>query len=370
MKVLYLGCWLAFSVVLLDGCRSKEAAPSVAVQTVQASVVESRQQALPLTIRATGTVRARQTAILSAQVTGRILQVLVCEGDAVRAGQTLVVIDGAALRASAAQAQAGVKAVQSELTGAQTEAKLAASTLERYRQLQAQKSVSSQEMDEVAQRAAAASARLDAVRAQTESARAQEEGAHTMLGYSRLVAPFAGTVTARMVDAGTMASPGVPLLQIDQAGVLQLGVSVDESAINVIHKGMKSKVAIDAVPSTEITGTVSEIDPTADPASHSFLVKIDLPSPTRLRAGTYGTAEFTQGVRQAIVIPQSGVASRGSLACAYVLDNQEIAHFRYLTLGAKEGSVVEVLSGLSPGERVVDGPSDRELDGKRIEVRQ
>jgi RND family efflux transporter MFP subunit len=191
-----------------------------------------------------------------------------------------------------------------------------------------------------------------------------------MLGYSRLLAPFSGVVTARMADPGTLASPGVPLLQVDQAGALQLQATVDESAIGAIHKGMKAQVAIDGGNSTSLTGTVAEIDPAADPASHSFLVKIDLPLSNQLRAGMYGTAEFANGVRQAIVIPRSTVVMRGSLACAYVIDDQGIAQLRSLTLGATQGDFVEVLSGISPGEKLVDAPSDRDLAGKRIEVQR
>ncbi len=223
-------------------------------------------------------------------------------------------------------------------------------------------------MDEVSRRAEAAAARLEAVRAQTEAAQAQESGARTMLGYTRLVAPFAGIVTARMADPGTMAAPGVPLLQVDQAGALQLQATVDESAIGAIHKGMKAQVAIDGASSANIAGTVAEIVPAADPSSHSFLVKIDLPSSSQLRAGMYGTAEFANGVRQAILIPRSAVVMRGSLACVYVLDGQGIAQLRYLTLGAPQGNLVEVLSGISAGERLVDAPADRDLAGKRIEV--
>src|ERR1700692_4490692 len=100
-------------------------------------------------------------------------------------------------------------------------------------------------MDEVTRRAEAAAARLEAVKAQTEVARAQESGAHTMLGYTHLVAPFSGVVTARMADPGTMAAPGVPLIQIDQAGAMQLQATVDQSVIGVVHKGMKVQVEID-----------------------------------------------------------------------------------------------------------------------------
>ncbi len=368
MKVLLWASLFAVSAAMMAGCHGGESASQTVVQTMQARVVESQQQQVPLNVRSTGTVHARETAIVSAQVMGRIQQVMVREGDSVRAGQTLVVLDDAALRASTDQAQAAVKAAQSEQAAAQTDAKLAASTLERYKQLQAEKSVSPQEMDEVSRRAEAAAARLDAVRAQTDAARAQESAARTMLGYTHLLAPFSGIVTARMADLGTMATPGVPLLQVDQTGVLQLDATVDESAISTIHKGMKAQVEIDGGNSTSLAGTVAEIVPAADPASHSFLVKIDLPTTSQLRAGMYGTAEFANGTRQAILIPRSAVVMRGSLASAYILDGQGVARLRTLTLGATQGSLIEVLSGISSGEKLVDAPSDRDLAGKRIEV--
>jgi RND family efflux transporter MFP subunit len=306
---------------------------------------------------------------------GRIQQVLVHEGDSVRAGQTLVVLDDAALRSKVEQAQAGVKAAQNVQAAAQTNAALAASTLNRYKQLESEKSVSPQEMDEVSRRAEGAAASVDAMRAQTDAARAQEDGARTMMSYTRLVAPFAGVVTARLADPGTMAAPGVPLLQVDRAGVLQLDATVDESAIGAIHKGMRVPVAVDGGASTtgvrtNLAGAVAEIVPVADPSSHSFLVKIDLPSSSQIRAGMYGTAEFANGARQAILIPSSAVVARGSLNCVYVLDDQGIAQLRYITLGAAQGNLVEVLSGVTSGEKLVDSPSDRNLAGKRIEVQQ
>ncbi|MGA3161974.1 MAG: efflux RND transporter periplasmic adaptor subunit [Terracidiphilus sp.] len=367
MKIVLGASLLAVSAMMMAGCQGGESASPV-IQTAQARVVESKQQEVPLNVRSTGTVHARETAILSAQVMGRIQQVLVRPGDSVRAGQTLIVLDDASLRSSAEQAQAGVKAAQGQQAAAQTDASLATSTLERYRQLQTEKSVSPQEMDEVTRRAEAASARLDAVRAQTEAARSQASGAATMLGYTRLHAPFSGVVTARVADPGTMASPGMPLLQIDQSGALQLQTTVDESAISAIHKGMKVQVEINGASAATFAGTIAEINAAADPTSHSFLVKIDLPSSGQLRAGMYGTAEFPNGVRQAILIPRSSVVSRGSLVCVYVLDSRGIAQLRSITLGAAQSNLVEVLSGISAGEKLVDAPADRDLAGKRIEV--
>ena len=369
MKIFIGASLLAVSAALLAGCHGGESATAGVVEAVQARVVESQQREVPVNELATGALHARETALISAQVPGRIQQILVRAGDSVRAGQTLAVLDDAAQRAQVNQAQAGVKAAQSLQAAAQTDSSLAASTLERYRQLETEKSVSPQEMDEMSRKADAAAATLEAVRAQTEAAHAQESSARTMLGYTRLVAPFAGIVTARMADPGTMALPGVPLLQIDQIGPLQLQATVDESMIAAIHRGMKTEIAIEGASSAIIAGTIAEIDPAADPSTHSFLVKIDLPSSSQLRAGMYGTVEIPNGVHTALLIPRSAVVARGSLNCAYVLDSRGIAELRYVTLGAPQGDLVEVLSGISAGERLVDVPADRDLAGKRIEVR-
>ncbi|HEV2134025.1 MAG TPA: efflux RND transporter periplasmic adaptor subunit [Terracidiphilus sp.] len=367
MKIILWGFLLAASAALAAGCHSDETVQSATVQSVPSRIVESSEQQAPIALRATGTLHARETAVISAQTMGRIEQVLVRAGDSVRPGQTLVVLDGAALQASAAQAQAAIVAAENQQAAAESNAGLAASTLARYKQLQAEKSVSPQEMDEVTRRAQGAQAQLDAAKAQTEAAREQAAAARTMLSYTRIAAPFAGIVTSRTADPGTIAAPGVPLLQIDRSGPLQLQAAVDESAIAAVRLGLKTPVTMDGV-AQPMQGAVAEIVPAADPSSHSFLVKIDLPTSDQLRAGMYGTASIPNGTHRAIVVPRSAVVTRGSLECAYVVDGDGIAQLRYLTLGETHGDLVEVLSGLAAGERLVDTPQDRDFAGKRIEV--
>ena len=368
MRIVMCGCLLAAASAMVAGCHSDKSARAGAVETVQARVVESRLEQAPVNVSVTGTLHARETAVLQAQVMGRVQQVLVHEGDTVKAGQTLVVLDDSTLRASAAQADAAVKAAGNQVSAAESNADLAASTLARYKQLQAEKSVSPQELDEVTRRAEGEAAQVDALKAQENSAKAQAGGARAMLEYTRVRAPFAGVITARMVDPGAMAAPGVPLLQVDSTGPLQLDAAVDESVIGAVHMGMKIPLHMASVSSGAMTGTVAQIVPAADPASHSFLVKMDLAPSRELRAGMYGTAEIATGTRQAILAPSSSVVMRGSLACAYALDGNGIAQLRYLTLGSTQGKFVEILSGISAGERLVDEPADRDLAGKRIEV--
>ena len=366
MKLLVSSCLLAATSALLAGCDSSQPVSKAAPETVQARVVQSQQQLAPVNVRTTGTIHAHESAVLSAQVMGRVQQVLVHEGDSVKAGQTLAILDDASMRASVDQAQAAVKAVQGQQAAAQTQADLAQSTLARYQQLQAQKSVSPQEMDEVSRRAQAAAAQVEAIHAQSQAAQAQEASARTMLGYTRIRAPFSGVITARMVDPGALASPGVPLLQVDSAGALELQTTVDESVITHVRKGMSIPITVDAAPGTAISGTVTDIVPAADPSSHSFLVKLTLPRSAQLRAGMYATAAIPTGSHQAILVPRSAVLLRGSLNCAYVLDANSIAQLRYITLGSTQGDMVEVLSGISAGERLVDDPNDRDLAGKRV----
>jgi RND family efflux transporter MFP subunit len=368
MKLLYSISSLALISAAIAGCQSKEPSHSAAIETVRARVVETRQEQAPVTLRTTGTLHAHQTATLSAQVMGRVLQVLVREGDGVRAGQTVAILDDATLRSSTEQADAMVKAAENQQAAAQTNAELTASTLARYRQLQAQKSVSPQEMDEVTRRAEAASAQVDAMRAQAAAARAQQSSARSMLGYAHISAPFAGIVTARMVDPGALASPGIPLVQVDSSGPLQLQTNVAESVIGIVRVGMKLPVSIDSLPGADPVGTVSEIVPAADASSHSFQIKIDLPQSKSLRSGMYATAQIPTGTRQAILAPRSAIVLRGSLFCVYAVDENGIAQLRYVTVGSQSGDRVEVLSGLSAGERLVDDPADRDLAGKRIEV--
>lgn len=366
MKTLASIPLLAASAALLVGCQSSPAPKPQAPPTVAARLVQSVQQNAPTTVRVTGTLHARQSAALAPEVSGRILQVFVHAGDSVRAGQTLAVLDDATLRAGVDQAHAAVLAAQGQQSAAKADASLASSTLVRYQKLEAEKSVSPQEMDEVSQRAAASAQRAQAYAEQVKAAQAQEASARAMLGYARLRAPFSGVVTARMADPGAMASPGQPILQIDQAGPLELQVNVDESVIAAIRVGIKLPISLDAAGAAPLTGVVTEIVPAADPASHSFLVKVGVGASPTLRAGMYGTASIATGSHSAILVPRTAVVRRGSLDCAYVVGSSGIAELRYVTLGPVDGSSVEVLSGISAGESLVDQPADSDFAGKRI----
>jgi RND family efflux transporter MFP subunit len=175
-------------------------------------------------------------------------------------------------------------------------------------------------------------------------------------------------VTVRRVDPGTLATLGMPLLEVEKAGSLQLNVTVDESLLQTIQKSMTIPVVVADLPQPNIQGRIAEIDPAADPASRTFLVKIDLPISAGLRSGMSGTAKISTKDRSALLIPAAAIVTHGSIHGAWVLDNAGLASLRYVTLGAQHGDAVEVLSGMSTGETVVLSPADRELGGRKIEA--
>lgn len=349
----------------LVACHSVAPNAPAAPPVTRARVVQAQSAIAPALVPLSGTLHARETTTLSAQVMGSVREVAVHEGDSVRAGQTLIVLDDSRYRDGLHQAQAGVVAAQHQLEAAQSDARLATSTLERYRQLEREKSVSPQEMDEMRARASAASARLAAMQASLDAAQAQSASAATTVGYTHLRAPFSGVVAARLVDPGAVASPGVSLLQIDSAGTLQLIVPVDESLLSRLHRGQK--IPLRLVDATELSGTIAEIVPVADPATHSFTVKIDLPPSSACKSGMYVTALLAIGERNQLTIPLSAVVARGALRYVYVLDANHVATLRAVTTGAAAAGRVEVLTGLSANEKVVDQPGERNLAGMRIE---
>ncbi len=359
--------FLSAVTVLLAGCTRPGPAVHGTPPVAKAALVKSVKAQVPEVIPITGTVHAKETAAISAQVPATIRQVLVQAGDRVHAGEVLVRLDNAAMDAGLKRAQAAQAAVEKQQQAAESKASLAKSTLHRYEMLKKENSVSPQEFDVVQKHAQAAELEVQALKAQAAAAKAAVASAQTQLSYTELRAPFAGMVTARMADPGTLATPGHPILQVDRRGPLQMYATVDESLIGRVRLGMKMPVRVDGV-SQSMTGRVAQIVPAADPASRTFLLKLDLPERKDLQPGMYATAQFPGAERAKILIPQSAVVERGSLQYVYALDANGVAQLRYITLGHRHGKDVEVLSGLTAGEQLVNAPGDRDLAGKRIEA--
>lgn len=371
-------------VLLLTSCGSEPARREVQAQTAPVAVgtaVVSAQD-WPATYEATGTVRARTTATISSKITGYVQQVTVKVGDHVRQGQSLISLDARDLDVSLQHAEAARAEVESaipELESATGAAKanldLAQTTFKRMEELAAKKSISNQEMDEATARLKAAQANYEmtrARRAQIDSKMALVEqdirAARIMRGYSVLAAPFSGVVMAKTVEPGNLATPGVPLLTLEQDGLYRLEASVDESQLASVRVGQAVEAVIE--PSDEKLNTrVSEVVPSVDPASRTYVVKLDLPAIPRLLTGMFGRAIFPLGTQKVVAIAPAALTERGQLQSVFVVEDG-VAHTRLVTTGRRTKGAVELLSGLNAGEKIVLPLPAGLQDGARVEVRQ
>lgn len=357
----------AFAVALLSatGCGSKKetAAPPETVRNIP--VVQIQRATIPDYVEAVGTVTADQSAQLSAEIVATVRAVNVVEGQRVRRGDVLIVLDDAQQRAAVDRAAAGVAASQQDIAAADADLGLAQATLSRYQSMFDKKSVSPHEMDEVQARHQAAAAHRDAAQAGQSQAVAAEAQARAMLSYTRIRAPFDGVVTAKNVDPGALASPGAPLLTVEDTRAFRLEANVDESDLKYIKLGDQVTVSLDALDG-DLQAKVVQIVPAADPASRSFVVKVELPANPGVRSGLFGRVRFPRGQRDAIVVPQTAVLDRGQLKGVYIVNADGLIDLRYVTLGKPSGKQVEVLSGLNGGERLVTTANGRDLAGKRL----
>lgn len=359
------------------------------IETVKTSAVDDFYEAV-------GTVRAKTSSVVAARIMGNITNVRVREGDRVRAGQTVIEIENRDAPVQIQKAQAGVResndardeaernirAAESARDAARANESLASSTFNRYQTLFNRQSVSPQEFDEVRTKLEvakaesersdrmlqAAKARQNQTLGRIDQAKADVSNARIYAAYSRLASPINGIVVAKHVDVGSMATPGAPLLTIENDANYQLEVSVEESQLGKIHLGNQASVTIEALGDQQLKCSVVEIVPAADPNSRSYTVKLSLPniSGQQLRSGIYGKARFVSGARNVLSVPHRAITQNGQLVSVFVVDQSGAARMRLIKTGETFADRVEVLSGLNDGEQIVSEVFPQLKDGTRV----
>lgn len=332
------------ALLLLTGCGSKEepVTPVVSAssqKTIQASIVEVKHTSVPIRVEVTGQVAPIFQATLSSRIQGTIDQLLVREGTKVSKGQLLIQLDSRDLQADLARANAEVENAKAHL--------------DRMNQLYAQDAVSKQEMENATRAFRVAEADRNAVEAQ--------------LSYTTVRAPFDGVITEKKVEAGELASPGQPLLKMENPQHLRLEATVAEGDLRSVSRGDKIPVVIDALEGQAVVGTVSQILPAGDPQTHTFMVKVDLSKAVGLKTGMFGRFPLEKGATQTILVPSTALVQRGELSSLYVIGADRIARLRWVKPGRHFEKHVEILSGLNEGEHVLtDG--NRGIDGAIVQV--
>lgn len=370
MRRITIICLAVAAFLVLAACSSSHqqpvAQPPLGMRNIAVVTVEPAR--IPDLLEAVGNVRAAQSAVVASQAIGYVVSIHAVEGDHVHRGQLLAVVNDAQPKSAVQRAQASVNAADEEALAADTNYSLAHSTLKRYEQLAARNVISAQAFDEIKARADGATAQRDLARAGQAQARAALAEAQTALGYTRVLAPFDGVVTEKRVDPGALAAPGTPLFTLERSGRYRLEASVDESSLRYVSERQRVPVLLDAVGPEPVTGTVTQIVPAADPVSRTFVVKIDLPTASVIRSGLFGRARFSRGNRETLMVPANSVVDRGQMRVVYVVGQDRTATLRVVTIGDPNDGRVEVLSGLTAGERLVAAPGATDFGGRQIEV--
>ena len=360
-------------------CRSARPEPATGSDTappLSVRVVSVAQSHVTDASEAGGVVQARITATLAARVLAPVTSVHVAPGDRVRAGQLLVVLDGRDLEAGArsasaavAQARDGAAAATADERAAQAGLVLARATHGRIISLHAKRSATAQELDEVTAALAAAEARATSAAARVqeaasgiERASAASDAAGATASFVRVTAPFAGVVTEKMVEPGNMATPGMPLVRVEDTRGFRLDVRVDESRAGRLATGDAVEVLLDEPDghAVAVKGVVSEVSRALDADARTFLVKISLPQAAGLRSGAFGRARFPEAGRTALTVPAEAIVQQGQVSAVFVADNG-VARLRLVRVRG-----AEVQAGLSAGESVIVSPPPGLADGRRI----
>jgi len=294
-----------------------------------------------------GRVEASQTANISTRIMGIITMLKLNVGDHVKKDQLLVTISNQDILAKRAQADAMISEAQAALNNAQKD-------FDRFTILYNQQSATAKELDNITFQYHSAQARL-------ESAKQLRNEVNVSLSYTSLTSPFAGIVTQKLADAGSMASPGMPILTIEQIGSYQVAASVPENMISQIHPGAIALVSIQSLDKT-IHGKVIQMSASSEYTGGQYIIKVAIPDNEKngLYAGMYADISITDKnstysgtAGEAILVPLSSIVNRDQLTGLYTVGSDTTALLRWVRLGKTYGDRVEVLSGLSQNESFI-----------------
>lgn len=312
------------------------AATAGELETAPAVVAE-----LPRVYRLDGTAEAVNRGTISAQTSGRVIEVNFDVDDLVREGDVVLQIDDASQQAGVRQAEANLEAANAKRRDAEQE-------YQRIRGVFAKDAVSKADMDRV-------TAAFHQARANEQAAEAALHQARQELAYTQVRAPYNGIVTERLVEVGETAQPGQRLMSGLSLEQMRVAVDVPQNLIASIREERKAQAEIGGrwIAAEEIT-----VFPIADPRSDTFKVRLRLPSAVEgVFPGMYVRVGFVAGKQASLVIPLSAVVARSEVIGAYVVDGEGRVQFRHIRPGSPAGpDHVSVLSGLSEGEQVASDP--------------
>lgn len=336
----YLAAWFAgLSVLSITGCTKAEGPTQDAAHpSIQAATMTVTVQQVPRYYSTSGTVTSDHRVAASSRLSGYITEIPVREGQIVKRGDLLFRIDPVDARQAYEQAQADLKNIEIDL--------------QRYEGLLKERAVSQQQLDK---------ARLN-----DKVARSRLLQAKNQLQYASVQSPVSGYVVEKLANVGDLASPGKPVLLVEDPSLLVIETHVSEKVITHLSKNAVVAVYAPALDCT-VEGTIRQIVSIADPLTHQFLVKIALHKPGDVLPGMFVETRFNIGQRDSLRIPVVALVHRAGLDGVYIIDDQSVLHYRQVRLGERDKDTIEVLAGLHAGQAIAWRPNDGLSSGQHLE---
>lgn len=305
-----------------------------------------------------GTIQATSQTNLSTRIMGYVQQIHTHIGDHVSTGQLLITLNNKDLKAKLAQVDAKIAETQIAYT-------LAKKDFTRYKALYRTESASQKELDDITAHYEMASSRL-------EGAKQMKQEINAQLEYTNIRSPFSGVISAKFINKGDLANPGMPLLSVENNSTFDVVTMVSEQEVSNITPDMPVKVTIKSN-KKELTGRVIEISTSTLHSGAQYQIKVRLDSSLGLYSGMYTQVEFPISQHpssHAIFIPTSALVTYGQLQGVYMVSQQNTAVIRWLRLGHKLGQNIEVLSGLNPNDKYIISAQGKLENGSPLTIIQ
>jgi RND family efflux transporter MFP subunit len=388
---------LLIGVLLVTaGCSRDEGGRAQSAEgekVVSVAVIKVARGDLSQGLRIAAEFRPFQEIDVRAKVAGYVKRIYVDVGDRVKKGQTLAVLEVPELQdelnqvaAALRQSQQEVDQAQHELRRAQadyTVAHLSYTRLEGVMKTRPEL-IAQQDVDDAQGKNEAGEARVEAAKAglaaaqeHFQEATANRERVQALFDYTKMTAPFDGVVTWRYADTGAMVAAGtsserqaLPVVKLSQNGLLRLDIPVPETNVPVVRLGKKVSVEVQALNKT-FEGTVAGFADKVDDSTRTMITEVDVPNPKlEIVPGMYAYVSFpVMEKRSALAVPIQAVSREGNKAVAYRVNSGNRIEILPVTLGIETRNQLEILSGLSEGDRVVVGNTSQLRPGQIVAPR-
>lgn len=307
------------------------------------------------------TVKAKTNSVVSSMIMGKVTSLAVQEGDKVTKGQLLLTIDAQDTAQKALEASAGIQAAQKAADAAAQSMKMADRTYQRYKNLYDEKVITKQEFDQYSTQKNVAMLEYQRTQAGVQQARAGLSEVRVYQSYARVAAPISGIITQKNIDFGSTAVQGQPLLTIESPSNMEIVANIDESYLHKVKVGQTVELKI---AEKNLKRKITKIVPSVDPSTRTFKAKIDIAG---LTGGQFAQINIPVSKKEAILLPQAAVVQKGELTGVYVVDENKIISYRLVKTGKTFENKIEILSGLSDGEKVITGGVEKAVDGGKVQ---